>query len=99
MISRRLLVAGDDPDARLFTGPRGGRITTAVLRDATHWDEVVRALGYDRLRRRPGHHTCTARSHRWPLPADVFRRAPRVGHQLSRSATWRRIGRFAGWTM
>ena len=31
----------DDPDARLFVGPRGGRITTAVLRDATHWDEVV----------------------------------------------------------
>jgi integrase len=29
------------PDGRLFTGPRGGRISTAVLRDATHWDEVV----------------------------------------------------------
>jgi hypothetical protein len=42
MISRRLLVPGDDPDTRLFT-PRGGRMTTAVLRDATHWDEVVRA--------------------------------------------------------
>jgi integrase len=41
MIARRLLVVGDNPDARLFTGPRGGRITTAVLRDATHWDEVV----------------------------------------------------------
>ena len=31
--------------ARLFTGPRGGRISTAVLRDATHWDEVVIRLG------------------------------------------------------
>ena len=31
------------PDARLFTGPRGGRISTAVLRDATHWDEVITA--------------------------------------------------------
>jgi len=29
--------------ARLFTGPRGGPVTTAVLRDATHWDEVVTA--------------------------------------------------------
>ena len=26
------------PDGRLFTGPRGGRIFTAVLREATHWD-------------------------------------------------------------
>jgi hypothetical protein len=33
--------AGHDPSARVFTGPRGGQITTAVLRDATHWDEVV----------------------------------------------------------
>jgi integrase len=38
------------PDARLFTGPRGGRITTAVLRDATHWDDVVVRLGYEHLR-------------------------------------------------
>jgi integrase len=45
------------PDARLFTGPRGGRITTAVLRDATHWDEVVAALGYEHLRRHDLRHT------------------------------------------
>jgi hypothetical protein len=37
----RLLDAVGEADARLFTGPRGGRITTAVLRVATHWDEVV----------------------------------------------------------
>lgn len=48
---------GRDPDARLFTGPRGGRITTAVLRDATHWDEVVAALGYEHLRRHSLRHT------------------------------------------
>jgi hypothetical protein len=29
----------------------GGRVTTAVLRDATHWDEVVTDLGYGYLRR------------------------------------------------
>jgi integrase len=46
-----------DPDARLFVGPRGGRITTAVLRDATHWDEVVQKLGYDHLRRHDLRHT------------------------------------------
>ncbi len=43
--------------ARLFTGPRGGRITTAVLRDATHWDEVVVTLGYEYLRRHDPRHT------------------------------------------
>ncbi|GAA3877181.1 site-specific integrase [Saccharothrix violaceirubra] len=48
---------GRDPDARLFTGPRGGRISTAVLRDATHWDEVVAALGYEHLRRHSLRHT------------------------------------------
>lgn len=45
------------PDARLFTGPRGGRISTAVLRDATHWDEVVTKLGYEHLRRHDLRHT------------------------------------------
>ncbi|WP_344876169.1 tyrosine-type recombinase/integrase [Allokutzneria multivorans] len=45
------------PDARLFTGPRGGRISTAVLRDATHWDEVVAALGCEYLRRHSLRHT------------------------------------------
>lgn len=49
--------AGGDPMARLFTGPRGGRITTAVLRDATHWDEVVNKLGYEHLRRHDLRHT------------------------------------------
>ncbi|BBB01483.1 putative phage integrase [Actinacidiphila reveromycinica] len=57
MIARRVLAAGSRPDASLFTGPRGGRITTAVLRDATHWDEVVATLGYDHLRRRDLRHT------------------------------------------
>ena len=33
------------PDGRLFTGPRGGRISTAEPRDATHWDEVVTRSG------------------------------------------------------
>jgi integrase len=45
------------PDSRLFIGPRGGRISTAVLRDATHWDEVVTALGYEHLRRHDLRHT------------------------------------------
>jgi integrase len=57
MIAQRVLAVGSRPDARLFTGPRGGRITTAVLRDATHWDDVVRDLGYEHLRRHDLRHT------------------------------------------
>ncbi|BCJ30522.1 site-specific integrase [Actinocatenispora sera] len=62
MVSARMNAAVDengefDPDARLFAGPRGGRISTAVLRDATHWDEVVNALGHEHLRRHDLRHT------------------------------------------
>ncbi|WP_248964549.1 tyrosine-type recombinase/integrase [Sphaerisporangium perillae] len=57
LIARRLDVSGPDPAARLFVGPRGGRITTAVLRDATHWDDVVTRLGYEHLRRHDLRHT------------------------------------------
>ncbi|MEV4140555.1 site-specific integrase [Dactylosporangium sp. NPDC049742] len=51
------LDAAKGPDSRLFTGPRGGRISTAVLRDATHWDEVVGTLGFEHLRRHDLRHT------------------------------------------
>jgi integrase len=57
MVERRISEVNRDPDARLFTGPRGGRISTAVLRDATHWDEVVNKLGYEHLRRHDLRHT------------------------------------------
>ena len=57
LIEKRLDAVGHDPTARIFTGPRGGRITTAVLRDATHWDEVVTQLGYEHLRRHDLRHT------------------------------------------
>ena len=57
LIERRLDAVGCDPTARIFTGPRGGRISTAVLCDATHWDEVVTHLGYEHLRRHDLRHT------------------------------------------
>jgi integrase len=57
MVQRRIDALDYHADARLFTGPRGGRITTAVLRDATHWDEVVTKLGYEHLRRHGLRHT------------------------------------------
>jgi integrase len=57
LVEKRLDSISDDPMARLFTGPRGGRVTTAVLREATHWDEVVTTLGYDYLLRHGLRHT------------------------------------------
>ncbi|MEU1545213.1 tyrosine-type recombinase/integrase [Nocardia sp. NPDC005745] len=57
LVSRRIAAIGDKPDARLFGGPRGGRISTGVLRRATHWDDVVAALGYEHLRRHGLRHT------------------------------------------
>ncbi|MFJ8854829.1 tyrosine-type recombinase/integrase [Streptomyces sp. NPDC102437] len=57
LVAQRILSAGPNPDARLFTGPRGGGISTAVLRDATHWDDVVTRLGYEHLRRHDLRHT------------------------------------------
>jgi len=57
LIERRIAATDGTEEARLFTGPRGGRITTAVLRDATHWDEAVTKLGYEHLRRHDLRHT------------------------------------------
>lgn len=57
LIRRRIELAGNNPDGRLFTGPRGGRITTATLRDATSWDAVVTQLGYEKLTRHGLRHT------------------------------------------
>lgn len=57
LVQRRIAAGDGTKDGRLFTGPRGGRITTAVLRDATCWDEVVTKLGYEHLRRHDLRHT------------------------------------------
>jgi integrase len=57
LVERRIAQTDGTEDARLFTGPKGGRITTAVLRDATHWNEVVAKLGYEHLRRHDLRHT------------------------------------------
>lgn len=37
-------------NAPLLRGPRGGVFTTAALRDATGWDELVASLGLQGLR-------------------------------------------------
>lgn len=51
------LTVGREPDERLITGPRGGVITTATLRDATKRDDLVRQLGLDGLVRHGLRHT------------------------------------------
>ncbi|QFU90930.1 site-specific integrase [Amycolatopsis sp. YIM 10] len=57
LVDRRIALTDGTKDARLFTGPRGGRISTAVLRDATSWDDVVGRLGLEHLRRHDLRHT------------------------------------------
>ncbi|MFG1795833.1 tyrosine-type recombinase/integrase [Nocardia sp. NPDC049149] len=57
LVTELIALQRNNPDARLFTGPRGGRITTAGLRDGTHWDEVVAKLGYEHLVRHTLRHT------------------------------------------
>jgi integrase len=57
MLSTRIAAAGGDANARLFRGPRGGRISSPVLRKATHWDDVVSELGYEWLVRHSLRHT------------------------------------------
>ncbi|MFE9906373.1 site-specific integrase [Streptomyces achromogenes] len=78
LVAQRILSAGSDLDARLFTGPRGGRISTAVLRDATHWDDVVIRLGYEHLRRHDLRHTGLTWFADAGVPVHVLRRI--AGH-------------------
>jgi integrase len=51
------LTAGREPDELLVKGPRGGVITTATLRDATGWDDLVADLGLAGLVRHGLRHT------------------------------------------
>jgi len=80
LVKWRLTVLGDNPEARLFTGPRGGRISTAVLRDATHWDEVVVQLGYEHLRRHDLRHTGLTWMADAGVPIHVLKQIAGHGH-------------------
>ena len=51
------LTAGRRGEERLLSGPRGGAITTATLRDATGWDELVTGIGLPGLVRHGLRHT------------------------------------------
>ncbi len=51
------LSAGKKPDEPLLRGPRGGVLTTATVRDATKWEELVDRLGMPSLTRHGLRHT------------------------------------------
>lgn len=51
------LTTGRKPEERLVTGPRGGVLTTATVRDATHWDDLVTGLDEPNLTRHSLRHT------------------------------------------
>ena len=53
----RLYLANDRVFPALVRPVCRYRITTAVVRDATHWDEVVTAQGFEYLRRHAFGHT------------------------------------------
>lgn len=51
------LSAGKEPGDPLLRGPRGGVLTTAAIRDATKWDELVKGLDLESLTRHGLRHT------------------------------------------
>lgn len=51
------LTADREPEDRLLTGPRGGVLTTASVRDATKWDQLVTDLELASLTRHGLRHT------------------------------------------
>ena len=51
------LTEGKEPGDRLLVGPRGGALTTATVRDATKWDQLVIDLGLPDLTRHGLRHT------------------------------------------
>jgi integrase len=79
LVLRRIGATRGQPEARLFTGPRRGRITTAVLRDATHWDDVVSGLGYEHLCRHGLRHTGLTWMADAGVPVHVLRKI--AGHR------------------
>ena len=92
LVAARLDVVRE-ADGRLFTGPRGGRITTAVLRDATHRDEVVTRLGYEHLRRHDLRHTGLTWMADASVPFHVLRKIAGTDHCPRHSATCSRTTR------
>jgi integrase len=73
------LTADRRPDEPLLRGPRGGVLTTATLRDATRWDDLVDGLGLPNLTRHGLRHTGATWLADAGIPLHVLQRI--LGHQ------------------
>ena len=51
------LTAGKEPGDQLLTGPKGGVLTTATVRDTTNWDQLVLDIDMVELTRHGLRHT------------------------------------------
>jgi integrase len=54
---RDRLTSGEGPGDRLIVGPKGGLVSTATLRDATHWYQLVNETALSGLVRHGLRHT------------------------------------------
>jgi len=73
------LTSGKKPNERLIVGPKGGVITTATLRDAAKWDQLVNGLGLAGLVRHGMQHTALTWMADSGVPLYVLQRV--AGHQ------------------
>ena len=73
------LTEGREPETRLITGPRGGVLTNATVRDATHWNDIVADLGLPTLTRHRLRHTGATWLADAGIPLHVLQRI--LGHQ------------------
>ena len=73
------LTADREPEERLLKGPRGGVLTTASVRDATRWDELVTELRLPSLTRHGLRHTGATWMADAGIPLHVLQRI--LGHK------------------
>lgn len=73
------LTADREPDERLLRGPRGSVLTTASVRDATKWDDLVTGLGLPSLTRHGLRHTGATWMADAGIPLHVLQRI--LGHK------------------
>lgn len=73
------LTESRESEDRLVTGPRGGVLTTATVRDATKWDAIVTELGLPDLTRHGLRHTGATWFADAGIPLHVLQKI--LGHQ------------------
>lgn len=73
------LTESRESEDRLVTGPRGGVLTTATVRDATKWDTIVTELGLPDLTRHGLRHTGATWFADAGIPLHILQKI--LGHQ------------------